>query len=164
MVRQAQVEAAREIPNVYVLPSTDIALYDFIHNAAQGNLVVGERCARCCLAVLYGKPLEWRAPEATLAKLTAPDTVELFFSRIYNWLNPFDVEPGLLPFEAEDEGGLQKCASYECKTESLVLHFARPLGSGARLHGIWRMNPGPCTPCDCMRMPMLSFYGLPITR
>jgi len=163
MVRQAQVEAARTIPGVYVLPSTDVALYDFIHNSAQGNLVIGERCARCALAELYGRPLEWRAPEATLAKRLSPDTVELHFSRIFNWLNPFDVGPELLPFEAEDDEGLQKCASYECRTDSLVLRFARPLAKDAFLHGVWRMNPGPCTPCDCMRMPMLSFYHLPIT-
>ena len=53
MVRQAQVAAARSIPGVYVLPSSDVALYDFIHNSAQGNLVIGERCARCALAELF---------------------------------------------------------------------------------------------------------------
>ena len=24
------------------------------------------------------------------------------------------------------------------------------------------MNPGLTVPCDCMRMPMLSFYGEPV--
>ena len=46
--------------------------------------------------------------------------------------------------------------------DTLTLFLARPLESGAVLHGVWRANPGPCTPCDCMRMPMLSFYNLPI--
>ena len=34
----------------------------------------------------------------------------------------------------------------------------------ARLHGAWRMNPGAAIPSDCMRMPMLSFYGVPVEQ
>lgn len=162
MVRQAQVEAARSMEGVYVLPSSDVALYDFIHNSAQGNLVIAERCARCALAELYHKPLVWQAPEVVRAKKTGAETVELQFSRISNWLNPFDVAASLLPFEAEDAQGLVRCASYETGRDTLTLHFARALLPQAVLHGVWRANPGPCTPCDCMRMPMLSFYGLPI--
>ena len=63
MVRQAQREAARQLENVWVVPAIDLPLYDFIHNSAQGNLVLGERMARCALAEIYGKELEWRAPE-----------------------------------------------------------------------------------------------------
>ena len=162
MVRQAQVAAARSIPGVYVLPSSDVALYDFIHNSAQGNLVIGERCARCALAELYGKPLMWQAPEVCRAERKAPDAIVLHFSRICNWLNPFDVAAALLPFEAEDAQGLLRCERYETGNDTLTLYFARPLEHSAVLHGVWRANPGPCTPCDCMRMPMLSFYNLPI--
>lgn len=162
MVRQAQVAAARSIPGVYVLPSSDVALYDFIHNSAQGNLVIGERCARCALAELYGKPLMWQAPEVCRVERKAPDAVVLHFSRICNWLNPFDVAAALLPFEAEDAQGLLRCERYETGNDTLTLYFARPLEHPAVLHGVWRANPGPCTPCDCMRMPMLSFYNLPI--
>ena len=162
MVRQAQVAAARSIPGVYVLPSSDVALYDFIHNSAQGNLVIGERCARCALAELYGKPLMWQAPEVCRAERKAPDAIVLHFSRICNWLNPFDVAAALLPFEAEDAQGLLRCERYETGNDTLTLYFARPLEHPAVLHGVWRANPGPCTPCDCMRMPMLSFYNLPI--
>ena len=147
---------------MYVLPSSDVALYDFIHNSAQGNLVIGERCARCALAELYGKPLMWQAPEVCRAERKAPDAVVLHFSRICNWLNPFDVAAALLPFEAEDAQGLLRCERYETGNDTLTLYFARPLEHPAVLHGVWRANPGPCTPCDCMRMPMLSFYNLPI--
>ena len=162
IVRQAQVEAARSMDGVYVLPSSDVALYDFIHNSAQGNLVIGERCARCALAAIYGKPLVWQAPEVIRARKTSPDTVQLQFSRIYNWLNPFDVDASLLPFEAEDAQGLVRCAAYETGRDIMTVRFERVLEKGAVLHGVWRSNPGPCTPCDCMRMPMLSFYGMPI--
>ena len=46
----------------------------------------------------------------------------------------------------------------------MELTFPRPLGEGAVVHGAWRCDPGPCIPCDCMRMPMLAFYGLPISE
>lgn len=164
MVRQAQREAARRLEHVWVVPAIDLPLYDFIHNSAQGNLVLGERMARCALAELYGKSLEWRAPEVERAVRLAPDKVQLRFKRVYNWLNPFDVAPALLPFEAEDGEGLVKPCVYQTQRDTMELTFPRPLGEGAVVHGAWRCDPGPCIPCDCMRMPMLAFYGLPISE
>ena len=162
MVREAQRQAMYALENVAVVPSADLALYDFIHNAAEGNLVVGERCARAALAMCYGRETDWMAPEPESARKTAPDTVELRFSRVRNWLNPFDVPAALLPIEAEDGDGLAAPVSYKTGRDTLTVTFGRPLGEGARLHGAWRMNPGAAIPGDCMRLPMLSFYGFPI--
>lgn len=164
IVRQAQADAMHRLKNVWTLVTQDVAMFDFIHNAASGNLVLGERAAKCALANLYGKQRDWKAPEVTKAVLTAPDTVELFFDRIYNWINPFDPPASLLPFEAEDAEGFAKPVSYETRTETLVLRFDRPLGKDAVLHGAWRSNPGQIVPWDCMRFPIMAFYGLPITR
>ena len=162
IVREAQRQAAREIPGVTVVPSADLAAYDFIHNAAESNLVIGERCARAALATVYGRPLDWEAPEVEKAEKTAPDAVRLTFSRIRNWLNPYEVPAALLPFDAEDGEGLCHPVRYEVGRDTLTLSFPRPLQEKAVLHGAWRMYPGPAIPCDCMRMPMLSFYGLAI--
>ena len=164
IVRQAQADAMRRLKNVWTLVTQDVAMFDFIHNAASGNLVLGERAAKCALTTLYGKQRDWKAPEVTKAVLTAPDTVELFFDRIYNWINPFDPPAPLLPFEAEDAEGFAKPVSYETRTETLVLRFDRPLGKNAVLHGAWRSNPGQIVPWDCMRFPIMAFYGLPVTR
>ena len=164
IVRQAQANAMHRLKNVWTLATQDVAMFDFIHNAASGNLVLGERAAKCALANLYGKQRDWKAPEVTKAVLTAPDTVELFFDRIYNWINPFDPPASLLPFEAEDAEGFAKPVSYETRTETLVLRFDRPLGKNAVLHGAWRSNPGQIVPWDCMRFPIMAFYGLPVTR
>lgn len=164
IVRQAQADAMRRLKNVWTLVTQDVAMFDFIHNAASGNLVLGERAAKCALNTLYGKQRDWKAPEVTKAVLTAPDTVELFFDRIYNWINPFDPPASLLPFEAEDAEGFAKPVSYETRTETLVLRFDRPLGKDAVLHGAWRSNPGQIVPWDCMRFPIMAFYGLPVTR
>lgn len=162
MVRQAQRDAMYRMQRVYTLPSLDVAMYDFIHNGAAGNLLLGERAARCALAELYGRARDWRAPEAARAVRVKPDTVELTFSRIRNWLNPYELPAGKLPFEAEDADGLVAVSAYETGRDRLTLTFARPLGSGAVLHGAWRADPGGPMPWDCMRLPVLAFYGLPI--
>lgn len=163
MVREAQRQAGHTIPHLAVVPSADLALYDYIHNSAQGNLVIGERCANAALAVIYGRQQDWQAPEPAEARLTAPDTIRLTFCPIRNWLNPFELPAALLPFDAEDETGLEHPIAYVTGPDCLTLTFARPLTGPMRLHGAWRANAGACIPCDCMRMPMLSFYGLPVT-
>lgn len=162
MVREAQRQAAHTLDNITVVPSADLAVYDFIHNASESNLVIGERCARAALAEYYSKDIGWMAPEAESAVQTAPDSVTLRLSRIRNWINTFDIPAFQLPFEAEDDEGLTAPAAYQIDGDRIVLTFSRPLGQNARLHGAWRMNPGCAIPCDCMRLPMLSFYALPI--
>ncbi len=164
IVRQAQRDAMYRLKNVWTLATQDVAMFDFIHNGASGNLTLGERAAKCALANLYGRPRDWKAPEVTKAVLRAPDTLELHFDRIQNWINPFDPPASLLPFEAEDAEGFAKPVSYETHTDTLVLTFSRPLREGAVLHGSWRSNPGQVVPWDCMRFPMLAFYGLPVTK
>ena len=164
VVREAQRRVWHETGNVMLLPSSDVALYDFIHNSSQGNLVIGERCARAVLAELFGKSYDWKAPEICSAVRTAPDTVVIRFSRIRNWLNPYDVAGDRLPVDAEDDQGLIRPVSYITGNDSLTVTFARPLGRNARVHGMWRMDPGAAVLCDCMRLPVLSWYGFPVTE
>ena len=162
LVREAQRRAMDEIEAVYTVPAIDVALYDFIHNAPEGNLVIGERCARVALSELYGRHCEWRAPQVRCVQRAAQNKLVLHFSMVQNWLNPFDVPPQWLPFDAQDKQGIIHPMAYTTGQDTLTLEFDRPILSNAVLHGAWRMNPGSYVPCDCMRMPMLSFYGLRI--
>jgi hypothetical protein len=131
-------------------------MFDFIHNAASGNLVLGERAAKCALNTLYGKQRDWKAPEVTKAVLTAPDTVELFFDRIYNWINPFDPPASLLPFEVEDAEGFAKPVSYETRTETLVCALT---ARSAKTQ--YSTEPGAATRTDRpLGLHALPHYGL----
>ena len=163
MVREAQRQAARVIPGITVIPTSDLAMYDSIHLSAESNLAVGERCARALLRACYGKAWDDQAPEIESAVLTAPDTVRITFSRIRNWLNPYEVPGKSLPVEAEDAESLIPPVSYVTGRDNLTVTFARPLGDHPVLHGMWRAYPGLAIPWDCMRMPCLSFYGFPVT-
>ncbi len=158
LVREAQRQAMHQIENLATVPSGDIPLYDFIHNASAGDLVLGERCARAALELVYGRESDWRAPEPESVEQLAPDTLRVTFSRIHNWLNPYDLPAAALPFDAEDKHGLVRPKSYETGRDSLTLVFERPLEGEVYLHGAWRMNSGGLPPCDCMRLPMLAFY------
>lgn len=162
MVREAQRQAWHTLDHVAVVPANDLALYDFIHNSSQGNLVVGERCALAALDLCYHRSTDWMAPEPESVRRLSPDTVELTLCRIRNWVNPFDVPAQWLPFDAEDSDGLVRPVSYVTGRDTLTITFSRPLGEKAVLHGAWRMNPGYAIPCDCMRISMLSFYHVPI--
>ena len=77
-------------------------------------------------------------------------------------MNSFGVPAAWLPFDAEDDEGLAHPCAYTVDTCGLTLTFPRALRGTVRLHGGWRMNPGYAVPWDCMRLPMLSFYGLPV--
>ena len=164
LVREAQRQLWHRMKNVLLVPSQDVAMYDFIHDSAQGNLVIGERCARAVLTELYGRNYDWQAPEPDAAVKTAPDTVRLHFCRIRNWINPYEVPGPQLPVDAEDDQGLIPPLRYETGRDTLTVTFARPLGPGARVHGLWRMNPGAAVPCDCMRLPVLAWYDFPVTE
>lgn len=162
-VREAQRQAMHTIKHVYTVPSNDVAMYDFIHNSAEGNLVLGERCAKCALSEIYGYPVEWRAPEPIKAEFIDDCTIKLTLSHVYNWINPYDVAPENLPINAQDKNGLANVIKYEQHDAGIVITFDRNLEKDAKLHGCWRMNFGTAI-LDCMRMPMLSFYGFPIDR
>lgn len=163
MVREAQRSAPKSQPGVFVVPSNDLALYDFIHLASESNLIIGERCARATLCEVYGRSIAYQGCEVVQAVQTDGHKVRLTFAPVHNWLNTFGVDAGQLPFEVEDSRGLHRPIGQEVGQDTLTLSFAEPIGNPAVLHGAWRMNVGGMVPWDCMRMPMLSFYGLPIT-
>lgn len=162
IVREAQRRAQHEMTKVATVPSADLAIYDFIHDAAQSNLVIGERCANAALAVCYGRETDWQAPEPSQALLVSDNTVRLSFSRIENWINVYDVPAEKLPFEVEDKNGLMKPVSYRIEEENIYLVLPRPLSAPAYVNGMWRMDPGCSALWDCMRMPALSFYHFPV--
>ncbi|MEZ4509501.1 MAG: sialate O-acetylesterase [Eubacteriales bacterium] len=65
IVRQAQRDAMYQLKKCLHVAAQDVAMFDFIHNGAGGNLTLGERAAKCALSNLYGKQRDWKAPEVT---------------------------------------------------------------------------------------------------
>jgi hypothetical protein len=126
-------------------------------------MVLGERTARAALSELYGKKHTWRAPEVERAVKQEDGRILLEFSNVTHWLNLFEQQPSQLPFTIEDEQGKAEITAYEVSgTDKLLLAPGRKVGTGAKLHGAYQMNPSYMIPFDCANLPMLSFYGLDI--
>jgi len=160
-VREAQRRAAFGIPGVYIVPALGLELCDAIHNSAKANLILAERTANCAMAELYGKPRVWRAPEIISAQLESGSRVIVRFSNISLRVT---AAPEGKSFTAEDSDGLIDAVSAEVIDRDLLrLEFKRPLKKGAVLHGAWQADPPDPTPSDGDRIPMLSFYGFPVT-
>ena len=49
VLREAQRRAAHQLPNIYIVPSNDLKLYDMIHNCSASHLILGERLASAAL-------------------------------------------------------------------------------------------------------------------
>lgn len=77
-VREAQRRAARDIPGVYVLPTSDLPMSDYIHNSSCGNVRLGLRAAQLCAEALRRRDV-CRAPDLIAARGSAR-RVELEFS------------------------------------------------------------------------------------
>jgi hypothetical protein len=162
IVRNAQFQATEQISGVYIVPSGDLPLYDYIHNAPEADMIIGERCARAALCELYGRKINYKGCYVKRAIKVTDDTIRLKFGNIESWLNPLDPSVSLLPFDVEDSEGLVGPIAYETERDALTLTFPRKIGDGAVMHGAWRAMGAICLPRDCLRMPMLSFYGMKV--
>lgn len=162
MLREQQRRAAAQDDRVYVVPTGDLPLYDFIHLSSAANLVLAERLADVALAEDYGLPRDWRAPEPVEANRVGDRSVRLRFSPIRNWINDFALGPQRCPITVADAAGSASVVSWEVADDALVVTVDRDLTGAVVAHGMWQMDHGGIVPADCTRLPFLSFYDLPV--
>jgi hypothetical protein len=163
-LREAQRQASLAIPGVYVVPATDCAMYDQIHNSAAANMMLGERLARQALAVLYGRGEDGAPPDLVRAEEDEDGKVVLTFAPVVNRLHLFMLPPERAPFTLEDEAGAVPIAGLEADGARVILTPGRALSGRCVVHGVWQMNPPGPPPADWGRMPILSFYGAEVRR
>ncbi len=162
LVREAQRQVARRLAGVAVVPALDLPLSDQIHTSPAGNLILGERMAQAALAVAYGQPRWWRAPEIAAARRAGDGLwLELTFDHVQSRLDT--LEPARHPFRVEEAGGVLPVAEVAYPGGAVVrLRLARPLAGPACVHAAWGADPAPL-PLDMERlMPILGFHGVPI--
>ncbi len=175
VLREAQRQAARQIPNVYVIPSTDGRLSDFVHNNASSNLAIGERLARQAARHFHGGKLPCFAPDIERATKVADDKIELSFANVTGTLHLFErdirygrtpVSARYRPFAVQDAQGDNEVREWRVSARSrIVLTTARPLAANAKVHGASEVNPSDYIPTDPdSQLPMLSFHGVAVSR
>lgn len=162
MVREAQRQACKDIPGVYIIPSTDSTLSDLIHNSSASNIILGERLARTALGHIYGKRVMCDAPDLMMAEKAGDDILLLTFSNVYGRFYTFEVGADDLPFIVEDEKGIVSIKGYEQRdANTIAITMDRKLEGKCRLHGASGRNPKGIIPVDfATHLPMLSFYGV----
>lgn len=165
MIREAQRQAAKQIQNVFVVPSIDCTLSDAIHNSSASNLVLGERLARIALKYIYGRSIGFAdAPDLLEARKMDKNKILLIFNNIYNRLYTYECGVEDLPFVVEDEKGFVKIKSYEqWDVYTITLILDRELEGKCHVHGAYEQNPKYIIPVDfASHLPMLSFYGVEV--
>ncbi len=163
-VREAQRQAARRDPLVFLVPSYDLRVLDNVHNTAMSCLAVGERLARCALDRLYGLGT-YRAGDLREAALTAPRTVALRFDNILDQVQTAVADPALSPFSVEDELGFVPLTGYAEQGDTVTLTLGRdPVGS-LRAHNCYGCLPYPAIAKDAANgLPVLAFTGAPVRQ
>lgn len=153
-VRDAQRRAAADIPNVFIIPTTDIALSDGIHNKAAGNMLLADRLANQVLDHSFA------APTLSIAETNHErNAVVLYFSNVKEQLLERG-EAGDKLFEIVDAWGVNKVKSIHFgPSNQITLIPERELEGHVYVSGIWQNNPTYLMPVDdTTSMPIVSFY------
>jgi Domain of unknown function (DUF303). len=164
-IREAQRQAARQIPNVFIIPATDSTLSDASHNSSASNMVLGERLARVALKNIYDRKVICEAPDLVNAEKLGDDMVILAFSNVVDRIYLYEITVDQLPFIIEDEMGAVNIKNYEQKyADSILITMDRKLIGKCQVHGASEKNPRGIIPVDfASHLPILSFYGVEIT-
>ena len=160
-VREAQRRAAREIPGVCVVPTSDLALSDGIHNNAAANVALGERMASVFLKKRFGLP-GLTPPDVEKAEKCGENQVLVTFSAGSDVILLTDPDKPIEGVDVEDDQGLMACEKANMAGDKLLLTFPRPLSAGARLHMFWRISMPKFIPKSRHGLPMLSCYGVKV--
>jgi hypothetical protein len=162
LVREAQRQAPRMLPGVYVVPALDLPLGDLIHTSATGNMLLAERMANVALGAVYRRPVDYLAPEPAWARRSCDGrTVEIAFQPVASRMDNPDLTTSC--FRVEDDLGEVPVEKVVYPGQATVqLALGRGLSGVALVHGAPGLNPPPA-PMDMERlMPMLGFYGFPV--
>jgi hypothetical protein len=160
ILRDAQRLAPGLTRHVGVVPTLDLPLSDGIHNSPAGNMLLAERLARAALGMVYGKPVDYRAPEAKSAiGQEGGKQIELRFANVKSRMDSID--PTANSFRVEDENGVVPVKQTLYPGDATVrLVLSRPLVGIAVVHGAYGIDPS-IAPLDMERfIPMLGFANL----
>jgi hypothetical protein len=155
-VREAQRRAAKAIPAVSIVPTTDLVMSDNIHTGAASEVVLGERFAEVALGRVYGKPALAVFPELIEARFADPgrrEVLAVFANVLGGWcaLGP------IADFCVEDDAGFIPVERVELGDAGEVrLRLGRAARETARLHAAYGADPV-ARLRDANRRPVVAF-------
>ena len=156
LVREAQRQAAKEIAGVYIVPTTDLALSDNIHNSAPAEMILGERFANLALGKVYGRPALDAFPQVAKVAFATGDKTELsleFENVGGGWCALGPVED----FRIEDEGGWIAIKEITLGEKGeLRIRLARAPQGTETVHAAYGVDPA-TNLRDSNRRPLVAF-------
>lgn len=160
-VREAQRLAPSRRPGITVVPSLDLPLEDTIHFSTSGNLILAERLARSALGSVYGRPVDYRAPELAEAAMREERILELRFAPIRSRLDTH--HPRALPFRVEDgDGAVAVETAVYYRRDTVRLFLARAPRGPAKVSCGYGEDPD-TLPVDVERsLPILACHEFPV--
>ena len=161
-VREAQRQAARQIPNCSVMTTFDLSVSDGIHNNPTSNLLLGKRLARQVLQTLYGiGSLPADPMDLQQAVMTAPDRLELIFAPVTDRV--FLYESGIeAPIDVSDRDGAIPITQIQEGQDRLILTLSRPPKEGAVVSAMAHAKNTRSFGDATTQIPALGFYQVPI--
>ena len=157
LVREAQRQAAEQIPGVFVTTAFDAHLSDGIHNGAPTNPMIGHRVAQQALHRIYGKGTCHDAGNISAAVRSEDGKeVKLSFANVMGI-----VEYGLAtrsPFLFEDEKGSVAFESMKVALDSLTFTLSRPLVGRAYATYLYGSDFTHYFCDGANQIPLLAFY------
>ncbi len=162
VIRESQRQIARDLPDVAVVSTLDLALSDGIHNDSRGNLTLGERMADAALGMAYGRDVKWRCPDVSRVRRLRASVIELTFDHVETRLHFENNIPEQFPFAVRDPSGNVPVKGWRFTAKNrLRLELARPLRGEASVTGAPTACPPGVIPLDlCGYRPMLGFTCL----
>ena len=162
VLREAQRQVARKLPNVAVVPTLDLPLSDIVHTSTAGNMILAERFSKAALAMAYGRKLNYRAPDLARASFSADRTlVHLDFDNVQGWLTPHATPTP--EFIVEDDTGEVPVAEAVVSGARVTLKLSRMVQGRAHVHGA--LSPDPRISLrDEDQRPILGFCDVTVAE
>lgn len=158
LVREAQRQAAIQIPDVYIVPTIDLTTCDGIHNSSASSVVVGERLANVMLKGWY-KLGGCFAPSVRRVSRIDSRSVLLEFYGEHMLRTMDDLAHGI---NIEDENGMADCVKITACNEGARVTCERDIGKNAYFHAYWMREVPSFLIRDVYGMPMLACYNVKI--
>lgn len=158
MVKEAQRQAARQMKNVWMMTSSDLALSDFVHNNSVSCSVLGQRLAWQALEQIYKKEYMGTPPDVACIKREGR-RVSVLFEPVYSFLVNCGLPVEKSDFIFEDTCGrieIDNCGYAKNACEFLLKR--EPIGDLLCSFAPYCMNSGTLPFDRATGIPPASFY------
>ncbi|MDY3919374.1 MAG: sialate O-acetylesterase [Candidatus Limivivens sp.] len=166
MIREAQRKATKLLPKVWILPTTNCALSDAIHNCAHANMQLGEKLAKLCGHILCGQE-PFFAPELESVSHAEEKVLCLTYRNVrlgFSLYSGMGSKSGFTLTDAEGEIEITRIRANREDRNHIYLYLSRAPKNQAELSFAWQADPVEHPPVDEVTfLPPLSFYHLPLS-